>query len=145
MLATRSALPRKLLVVALVATAFLAACGPTPDSEIGVGLVNWQRSDAGVPHVYRSGDLDAKAQAHAVWMARNRTLAHSNLTAGVDGPYSVLAENVGVGSSMAEIHVAFMGSSSHRANILNRRSRYIGVGEARGSDGRIYVAMVFKG
>jgi len=145
MLATRSALPRKLLVLVLAATAFLAACNPSPDSEIGVGLVNWQRSDAGVPHVSRSGDLDAKAQSHAVWMARNRTLAHSNLSAGVDGPYSVLAENVGVGSSMAQVHRTFMGSSSHRSNILDRRFRFIGVGEARGTDGWIYVAMVFKG
>ncbi len=142
---TRTRFPRKILVILVAAAALLAACQPSFDSTIGVNLVNWERDIRNIPRLPRAGDLDAKAQAQAQTMANQRRIYHSNLSSGVSGPYSRLGEIVGVGSSMAEVHVAFMGSPGHRAHILDRRYSSIGVGEARGTDGKIYVAIVFKG
>jgi uncharacterized protein YkwD len=59
--------------------------------------------------------------------------------------WRILGENIGVGSSMETLHDAFMDSPPHRRNELNRVYRYVGVGMARGADGRIWVTVLFLG
>jgi uncharacterized protein YkwD len=149
-----------MLVLALAGASFFAACQPEqapppqqvpagspipPSTTDGVTLTNNERTARGISPLSRAQDLDTKAQAHAEWMAANRRLAHSSITSGVTPPYSVLGENVGVGSSMQQVHNAFMNSPSHRGHTLDPRFHSIGVGAARGSDGHFYVVHVFKG
>jgi hypothetical protein len=77
-------------------------------------------------------------------MAATRTLAHNpNATSDVCC-WSSMGENVGVGSSVSQVQSAFMNSSPHRANILSSTYTQVGIGTARGSDGRLYVDEVFR-
>ena len=56
------------------------------------------------------------------------------------------AENVGGGKISAEGMVKeWMASRAHRANILNPKLHYVGVGAARGKDGRWYAVQDFLG
>ena len=55
----------------------------------------------------------------------------------------MLAENVGVGSSVTRVHSEFMRSSPHRANILYSRFRYFGLNVYR-AHGRMWVTVEFE-
>ena len=55
----------------------------------------------------------------------------------------MLGENVGYGGSVKSLHKAFMRSSAHKANILNRRYRFVGVGAKR-AHGYMWVTIVFQ-
>ena len=81
------------------------------------------------------------AQRHAEWMARNRSLTHSG---GV-------SENIAYGyRSTSEFHdapsaiIGWLRSPGHRRNMLNTGYRYVGVGFARGSDGRLWWVQQFR-
>lgn len=88
--------------------------------------------------------LNEVAQRWAEWMAAHRTLRHNPYLESQVHDWSELGENVGVGPGEPSIQSAFMDSSSHRANILSRTFRQVGIGAARGSDGKLYVDEVFR-
>lgn len=88
-------------------------------------------------------DLVAVARDHSVTMATSNRLFHNTaLQQQVQG-WQVVAENVGVGSSVDEIHLAFMASPSHRAEILNARFTGVGIGVVRAGD-TLWVTQVFR-
>lgn len=79
--------------------------------------------------------LMAQARRHANRMAREMRLRHSN---------DKVAENVAVGAATAEdVVVMWMHSPGHRANILNRGYRRIGVAGFIGPDGKAYWVQQF--
>jgi uncharacterized protein YkwD len=88
--------------------------------------------------------LNEVAQRWAEWMAAHRTMRHNPYLGNQVHNWSELGENVGVGAGEAAIQSAFMDSAPHRDNILSRTFRQIGVGAARGSDGKLYVDEVFR-
>jgi uncharacterized protein YkwD len=57
--------------------------------------------------------------------------------------WSVLGENVGQGDSVRQLHRAFMSSSAHRANAMNKTFNRIGVGALR-TNGRLWVTIIFE-
>jgi uncharacterized protein YkwD len=57
--------------------------------------------------------------------------------------WSMLGENVGVGGSVRSLHKAFMSSSAHRANAMNKTFNRIGVGALR-NNGRLWVTIIFE-
>jgi hypothetical protein len=77
-------------------------------------------------------------------MAAHRRLAHNPSFAGEVCCWTQLGENVGAGASVAAIQRAFMASAEHRANILSRSYTQVGIGTARGSDGKLYVDELFR-
>ena len=131
--------------VAAVATALsLLAVPALADADVGV--VNAQRAGAGLPPVVEDGGLAGLAQRQAVQMATTGNLAHSGNLGGAVGTvlpsYTGAAENVGQGASVASVSNLFMGSPTHRSAILGNYDT-AGVGVARSSDGRVWVAQVF--
>ncbi|MDX6206216.1 MAG: hypothetical protein QOE76_3402 [Frankiales bacterium] len=57
---------------------------------------------------------------------------------------SLLAENIGrSGTSADALYVAYMNSPEHRANILNPKLRYVGIGSWQRSDGTVYDTVDF--
>ena len=95
--------------------------------------------------LYDVGDhLNAVAQHWAEWMADHRTMRHNPYLQTQVHSWSELGENVGMGPGESSIQSAFMDSAPHRDNILSRTFRQIGVGAARGSDGKLYVDEVFR-
>jgi hypothetical protein len=105
-------------------------------------LVNQTRGRYGLGGVTFRPYLRDKAQAWAQKMARENRLSHSYLPAGVPPGYRGMAENVGYGSSIIQVHNAFMASAPHRANILGNYN-HIGTGFATGH-GRVWIVQVFE-
>jgi hypothetical protein len=127
-----------LAVSALVAAP--AASASTTESAF-VTKINAARAAAGLPAVSVSGDLVAAARRHSGAMSGSATLSHTNLASICC--FTSLAENVGVGATTAVVHDRFMGSSGHRANILNPAMRQVGVGVVS-SGGQLWVTEIFR-
>ena len=104
-------------------------------------LVNETRGRYGRAGLAMNRALTDKAQAWAEKMARDGRLSHSHLPSGVPPGWRALAENVGQGSSIVQVHNAFMGSGGHRSNILGNFN-HIGTGYATGG-GRVWIVQVF--
>ena len=58
--------------------------------------------------------------------------------------WRIAGENVGVGSTIENLHRAFMDSPAHRMNVLRKSFRYIGVGVVHAND-RLWITIVFMG
>jgi uncharacterized protein YkwD len=135
---------RALLVAAAVAGLALIVSACTPESMAALDKINASRTQSSVRQVTFQMDAWNKAQAWSERMARENRLYHSNLADGLGGlPWRKIGENVAVGWSLDSIHAAFMGSSGHRANILDPAFNYAAVGVARDASGRYWVTQVF--
>lgn len=119
------------------------AAGCTPEQLELQQLVNSERVHAGLVPLLPSVHATAKAQAWAEELARSGTLRHSRLSDDMPEGYRKLGENVGRGPGIEAIHIAFMDSPGHRANVLDPEYRWMGAGYARTPDGVVYVAVVF--
>ena len=109
-----------------------------------VGRINAERAGRGLGQLEVYGELVGVARRWSQKMADSNTLQHNpNLAREVTADWEKLAENVGVGGSVDDIHRAFMNSAGHRANILDPVLTHIGVGVVTGPDGRIWVTEVF--
>lgn len=128
------------LMVLLMGTT-LTSCRSSEQARVAE-LVNQTRAQYGRSALRDNLQLDEKAQAWAEHLARNNTLAHSNLPSGITYQWRSLAENVGYGGSVEQVHQAYLNSAGHRANILDPRWNYMGTGVAwRGS--RVFTVQVF--
>ncbi|MBW3557192.1 MAG: CAP domain-containing protein [Actinobacteria bacterium] len=106
-------------------------------------LIAKERAAAGVAPYRRAGDLAEVARSHAERMAGEGRLYHNpDLREQVQN-WDVVGENVGKGDTVEAIHDAFMGSDSHRREILSTRVTEVGVGVAQ-RDGLIWVSQVFR-
>ena len=77
-------------------------------------------------------------------MAANHGIYHNDgLPGQVSGNWRKLGENVGRGTSIRQVHNAFMGSATHRVHILDPAYNQVGMGVVRGGDGYVYITEVF--
>lgn len=107
-----------------------------------VSKVNSARASNGKAALEVHGDLRSAARSHSKKMADQQKLFHNPNLGSVTTGWKALGENVGVGPNVDALFDAFMGSSSHRANILGSYN-YIGVGVEEDDNGIIWVTMVF--
>jgi hypothetical protein len=117
-----------------------AASASTTESAF-VTKINAARAAAGLPALSVRSDLVTAARSHSTTMARQGVLSHSSLS-GICC-FKALAENVGAGATVGAVHTALMGSSGHRANILNPAMRHVGVGVVS-SGGTLWVTEIFR-
>ena len=100
-----------------------------------VKYTNEQRVKRGLKELEIDPGLMKSARRHAAWMARNRSMVHTSRP---------VAENIAMGQPHSKNAVgAWMNSSGHRANILNRGHRRIGVAAYRSPSGTIYWCQQF--
>ncbi len=104
--------------------------------ESGVlARTNMERARRKLPPLMADPELTKSARRHALWMTKHRTLRHASVAA---------AENIAMGQSNAtQVVRAWMNSSGHRANILNRSHRRIGIGAYVTRGGTIYWCQQF--
>ncbi|HKS30715.1 MAG TPA: CAP domain-containing protein [Pyrinomonadaceae bacterium] len=119
-------------------------------------LINSERRQRGESPLQWDAELSQLARQHSLNMARSGALGHTGpdgrgmaeraRAAGIRG-WQVLGENVafnqGFNDPSAFAVERWMGSSKHRANILNRQFTRTGIGVARAADGSIYFTQVF--
>lgn len=118
---------------------------------------NQQRAQNGLASFQLDPTLVAIARQRAQDMAAKAYFSHTSPSgetafslmnaAGYD--YSLAGENIARnnyadGQTVSVAMTGFMGSSAHRANILNGGFRRIGIGMALGNDGMRYFAVVFS-
>jgi|FLYL01.1.fsa_nt_gi uncharacterized protein YkwD len=104
--------------------------------------INYFRYVSGLPPVQVHWDLEDDAIRHAKEMAVAQTVYHSPSLGWVTSGWSRLGENVGAATTIEGVMHAWFDSPPHRANLLGDW-RYIGVGNYRAADGRVYVAVIF--
>ena len=106
----------------------------TIESNI-VRHTNAERARFGLPALEVDGSLMDSARTHATYMTLSRQLVHTN---------QPVAENIATGQSSSEEAVnCWMNSPGHRANILNRSYRRIGVAAYRTPEGQIFWCQQF--
>jgi uncharacterized protein YkwD len=101
-----------------------------------VEATNAERGRYGLPALEVDDELMKTAREHCTWMTHNETLRHTHLP---------VAENIAMGQESTE-HVVrtWMGSSGHRANILNGAFRRIGVAAYQTPRGVIFWCQQFQ-
>ncbi|EFC85448.1 CAP domain-containing protein [Parafrankia sp. EUN1f] len=128
-----------------------APAAGTRQDEV-VRLTNVERQAAGCGPLAVDASLSAAAQAHSADMAANNYFSHSGLDGTSAGdraraagfPSTYVGENIAAGSATPAATIQmWMGSSGHRANILNCAYTHIGVGYAEGGSYRYYWTQVF--
>jgi uncharacterized protein YkwD len=141
---TRRRATRKVAWLLALTTAVVLALGAcSPEENRATELVNQSRNASGAASLPMNVDLYFKAQAWSQRLAAQQRLSHSHLPDGNGYHWTRLGENVGYGYSIEQVHNAFMGSTGHRANILDRRFNQIGIGVTRDGAGRYWVVQEF--
>ncbi|MCM0620505.1 CAP domain-containing protein [Nocardioides bruguierae] len=141
-----------LALLALVLTAGLL--GPASPAGAAVGdryekvarqVTNKARANHDLVKLRRQRCVQRKAERHVRWMARNNSLEHQDLTPVMeDCKLSTAGENIAMGYSTGrQVVRAWMRSEGHRANILNKRFRLLGMAAVKDDDGRWWAAQVF--
>jgi len=113
------------------------------DSQAMAVAITRMRAQAGLAAV------GADPALQACDMARRGRLSHegggglSARTRAAGYPTALAAENIAAGQADASSALAAWASSQgHRANLLHRRVRHIGIGQAVGTNGQPYWALV---
>lgn len=88
-------------------------------------------------------DLARRAQEWAETMVARNRLRHGSLSG---TKFRMTGENIAWGqNSIDQVMEAWMNSTGHRRNILNKRFTHAGFGYARYADGRPYWCAQFGG
>lgn len=127
--------------VAVMVAAFAVPAYAGPEGTL-LSRINASRANAGKAPVEAYWDLADDARNHAANMMSAGSIYHNPGLSGVTGVWHALGENVGVGNDANSLHDAFMSSSSHRGNILGDYN-YVGIGSSTGSDGLLWVVVIF--
>jgi uncharacterized protein YkwD len=107
-----------------------------PLEENVVVQTNAMRARHGLPPLAVDRRLVQSARAHTAWMTRARRLRHTSRP---------VAENIAMGQQTPQEAVrSWMSSSGHRANILSRNHRRIGVSAYSTPDGTVYWTQQFE-
>ena len=117
-------------------------------------LTNAERVKAGLPKFKDTyAQLNKSSTAKAQDMNKNNYFSHNSPTYGspfdmmkqFDVTFNYAAENIAQGQrTPKEVVEAWMNSSGHRANILNKNLNYLGVGFEKGQD-KFYWVQQFVG
>jgi uncharacterized protein YkwD len=110
-----------------------------------VKQINASRTNRSRGGLNTSRVMNDRAQRWAIHLAQCRCLDHRRGPFGALPGWCSAAENVGRsgGGSVGSVHGAFMASSGHRNNILNRRWTSMGVGAAVNRFGEWFVVHAF--
>jgi uncharacterized protein YkwD len=127
------------------------------DESLLFALTNQDRASAGLNALVNDSYLHTEAEWRAKDMGDRNYFSHAIPPNGLkvfddmqkDGYcFNYAGENIGLstyddGAATARIEIAFMGSTSHRANILGTWAR-LGVGAYKSADGRKLYAVLFS-
>jgi len=111
-----------------------------------VPLINDDRADKDCAALKLDLELSRYAKRHSRDMADEGEIFHTeDLAAKLKGKrWSIAGENVGMGPSLSDLEAAFMASTPHRRNILNREFDHVAVGVVE-SQGNFWVTVIFYG
>jgi uncharacterized protein YkwD len=111
-----------------------------------VQLTNDDRADKDRSALELDLQLSRYAKKHSQDMADAGEIFHTDdLAAKLKGKnWSAGGENVGMAQNLPDLEAAFMASTPHRRNILNREFDHVAIGVVE-SDGNFWVTVIFYG
>ncbi len=124
------------MVAAMFALLWLpVARAQSPDEQKLVELTNAARAQGGLKPVVWDAQLAAAARTHAQLMAQQPAISHqysgeadlATRAGKVGAKFSLIAENIAMGTSPGQIHGAWMVSPAHHDNLMNANVNHIGV------------------
>lgn len=123
------------------------------DQKLAVELLNADRAKNGLSALKTNSQLTSLAGNYAQDMMNRNYFAHNNpegqtpfdrmKNAGIS--YNYAGENLAINNNVTAAETAFMNSSGHKANILNKNYTEVGVGVRYNSNGQAYVVQEFIG
>jgi hypothetical protein len=135
------------MLAAFVATGIVPMASAQADTlseeSSFVAQINGLRASKGLPALGVDAGITAKARGWAQTMADQNRIWHSTLSDGVTADWQKLGENVGMGHTVAGLHVAFVNSPLHYANLVDPTFRSVGIGVVHSASGTLFVAQVF--
>ena len=141
-----AALARRILTTLLSTILLVSAFTPAASAASAEGellaLINAERAASGLGGLSMHADLSDDALAWSRHMMNRGSLAHNPNLAGVTSGWAKLGENVGVGPNVGALHGAFMGSASHRGNVLGDYDS-VGIAVIEESSTKLWVTVVF--
>ena len=143
---TIGAMVSVLLLTLLPATPAHAKCyRPSRSERAFVRKMNAARADEGKSRLRLDPEMSKVSKVHTRAMARKESLYHTSsaVLAKRVTNWVLLGENVGVGGTVSSLHQAFMNSAAHRANIMLKQFKYVGVGVKKTED-RMWVTVTFE-
>lgn len=118
-----------------------------------ITLLNNDRAKYDLPALKANSQLTKLAETYAQDMIARGFFAHNNpegqtpfdrmQKAGIS--YRTAGENLAINNSIDAAQRAFMNSSGHRANILNKNFTEVGIGVVQHPNGQLYVVQEFIG
>jgi hypothetical protein len=109
-----------------------------------VGRINSLRASKGPSQLQVSGQLAGVATNWTNRMVQAGQISHNpNLASQVEGDWTKLGENVGVGYDVDGLMQAFINSPAHYRNLVDPDWNYVGVGVVIAGDGRMYTTHNF--
>jgi uncharacterized protein YkwD len=106
-------------------------------------MINASRRHYGLKPLRVVSDLTLVARSWSNSMAVAGDISHNPRLTKQVGTWRVVGENVGVGGNARQLHLAFMASPSHRANLLSKSYTEVGIGVVR-HNGTLYVTEDFR-
>ncbi len=130
-----------ILVLLLTPTLYAAAAARAARPQAGapeavlLEAANRDRAAAGLPPLQWDASLAICAKMHALMMAQHNMLTHQfpgelpvqQRATHAGARFSVIAENVAEGPSVSGLHVQWMNSAPHRANLLANDMNSVGI------------------
>ena len=144
---------RRIALVFLLAAVLVSSGIAITPAHAGTGLrgemaplINDDRADRDRAALKLDLELSRYAKRHSQDMADAGELFHTDdLAAKLKGKnWSAGGENVGMAQNLPDLEAAFMASTPHRRNILNREFDHFAVGVVE-SDGNFWVTVIFYG
>lgn len=141
-----------LLATVAALAALLLALAPPATAKTAAGFqgavrsqTNEVRSERDLPRLGKQACVQRFAARQARRMAKKEKMYHQDLGKVLEScSLSLAGENVAYGySSAGAVMDAWMDSPSHRANIVKKRYRLLGVGARKSESGTWYLAQVF--
>ncbi len=127
-----------------------AAASSTTDVGSLRAMIDAARATEKLPSFSRDPVLDRLAEEHSKRMRDQRAVGHDvgdgDIIDRLDEAgvtYQSRGENVAAASSTVRAHRALWSSPSHRSNLLDARFTRMGLGIAKGDDGRVFVTEIF--
>ena len=106
--------------------------------------VNAARSSAGAKALTENAAIDTVAMKWSASQAGSNTMKHNpSYSSQMPTGWTAAGENVAYGYAYNKVTTAWLNSSGHRANILNKSFTHIGIGVACSSKGQAYYTQNF--
>jgi uncharacterized protein YkwD len=138
-------------VLGVLVTFLVAGLTPSPAQAKNLRrrlyqLIEQTRMNHGVHGLRLDRDLSKYCRRHTLDMAQQDRLFHTTNLAGRVGRYDAKwwGENVGYAGTLRRLRYLWMHSPDHRANLLDRHYRFVGVGVVR-ARGWLWATTTFYG